>query len=117
MSGNFEAFASFLGRLPHTTNGDDLRCFQFAQVEQSAQPPKMNGQTSALCFFLRPPRRSRSSARRHYPRKLPRVLTPDQVRRLIEAARGPGPGLKHKAAPSIACGAGLCGCEETALGR
>jgi integrase/recombinase XerD len=42
-------------------------------------------------------------ARTHYPRKLPRVLTPDQVARLIEAA--PGPGLKHKAALSVAYGA------------
>jgi len=35
-------------------------------------------------------------ARTQYPRKLPRVLTPDQVARLLETA--PGPGLKYKAA-------------------
>jgi hypothetical protein len=38
-------------------------------------------------------------ARTHYPRKLPRVLAPEQVARLIEAA--PGPGLKYKAALSM----------------
>jgi integrase/recombinase XerD len=43
----------------------------------------------------------------HYPRKLLRVLTLDQVARLLEAA--PGPGLKHKAALGIAYGAGLRG--------
>jgi integrase/recombinase XerD len=44
-------------------------------------------------------------ARVHYPRKLPRVLSPEEVGRLLEAA--PGPGLKYKAALSIAYGAGL----------
>jgi integrase/recombinase XerD len=52
-------------------------------------------------------------ARTHYPRKLPRVLAPEQVARLIEAA--PGPGLKYKAALSIAYGAGLRGCEVVML--
>ena len=47
-----EAFASFLGRSPDTATGDDIRRFQFAQVEQGAQPPKMNTQASALRFFF-----------------------------------------------------------------
>jgi integrase len=37
------------------------------------------------------------------PRKLPVVLSPDEVRRMLEAA----PGLKYKAALSVAYGAGL----------
>src|SRR5215470_14175190 len=41
-----EAFANFLGRSPDTATGDDIRRFQFAQVEQGAQPPKMNAQAS-----------------------------------------------------------------------
>ena len=60
-----------------------------------------------------PDRDARQLARTHYPRKLPRVLAPDQVARLIEAA--PGPGLKHKAALSIAYGAGLRGGEVVML--
>src|SRR5580692_5767026 len=47
-----EAFARFLGRSPDTATGDDIRRFQLAQVEQGAQPPKMNTQASALRFFL-----------------------------------------------------------------
>ena len=47
-----EAFARFLGRSPDTATGNDIRRFQFAQVEQGAQPPKMNGQASALRFFF-----------------------------------------------------------------
>ena len=47
-----ETFARFLGRSPDTATGDDIRRFQLAQVEQGAQPPKMNSQASALRFFL-----------------------------------------------------------------
>src|SRR5258705_12566350 len=104
-----EAFARFLGRSPDTATGDDIRRFQLSQVEQGAQPPKMNAQASALRFFftitLGRADLAHQLARTHYPRKLPRVLAPDQVAQLIEAA--PGPGLKYKAALSIAYGAGL----------
>jgi hypothetical protein len=47
-----ETFASFLGRSPDTATGDALRRFQLAQVEEGAQPPKMNAQASALRFFF-----------------------------------------------------------------
>ena|SRR5215475_5949349 len=101
---NVEAFAKFLGRSPDTATGDDIRRFQLAQVE-------------ALRFFftitLGRADLAHQLARTHYPRKLPRVLTPDQVAGLIEAA--PGPGLKHKAALSVAYGAGLRGCEVVML--
>ena len=97
-----ETFARFLGRSPDTASGDDIRRFQLAQVEQGAQPPKMNSQASALRFFLTitlgRADLAHQLARTHYPRKLPRVLAADQVARLIEAA--PGPGLKYKAALS-----------------
>src|SRR5262249_45942550 len=76
-----------------------------------------NEQASALRFFftitLGRADLAHQLARTHYPRKLPRVLTPDQVAGLIEAA--PGPGLKHKAALSVAYGAGLRGCEVVML--
>ena len=77
----------------------------------------MNTQASALRFFLTitlgRADLARQLARTHYPRKLPRMLTADQVARLLEAA--PGPGLKHKAALSIAYGAGLRGAEVVML--
>ena len=69
----------------------------------------VNAQASALRFFftitLGRADLAHQLARTHYPRKLPRVLTPDQVARLLETA--PGPGLKYKAALSVAYGAGL----------
>jgi integrase/recombinase XerD len=114
---HIEAFAGFLGRSPDSATGDDIRRFQFAKVEQGAQPPKMNAQASALHFFftitLGRVDLAHQLARTQYPRKLPRVLAPNQVARLIEAA--PGPGLKHKAALSVAYGAGLRGCEVVML--
>src|SRR6516165_4519 len=101
---HIETFARFLGRSPDTASGDDIRRFQLAQVEQGAQPAKMNTQASALRFFftitLGRAELAHQLARTHYPRKLPRVLARDQVARLIEAA--PGPGLKYKTALSIA---------------
>jgi integrase/recombinase XerD len=112
-----EAFARFLGRSPDAATGDDLRRFQLTQVEQGAQPPKMNAQASALRFFfivtIGRADLAHQLARTNYPRKLPRVLTPDQVARLLDAA--PGPGLKYKAALGIAYGAGLRGGEVVTL--
>lgn len=112
-----EVFAKFLRRSPDTATRDDVRQFQLHQVEQGAQPPKLNNQASALRFFfaitLDRADLAHQFARTHYPRKLPRVLSPDEVTRLLEAA--PGPGLKYKAALSIAYGAGLRGGEIVML--
>ena len=49
---HIETFAGFLDRSPDTASGDDIRRFQLEQVEQGAQPPKMNTQASALRFFF-----------------------------------------------------------------
>jgi site-specific recombinase XerD len=112
-----EALAKFLDRSPDTVTGDELRRFQADQIARGAQPPKMNSQASALRFFftitLGRPDLANQLARTHYPRKLPRVLSPEDVGRLLDAA--PGPGLKYKAALSIAYGAGLRGGEVVML--
>jgi site-specific recombinase XerD len=104
-----EAFARFLGRSPDTATAEDVRCFQVHLTESGVQPPTLNSSASALRFFfgttLDRAELARHLARVHYPRKLPRVLSPEEVGRLLEAA--PGPGLKYKAALSIAYGAGL----------
>jgi integrase len=47
----------------------------------------------------------------HQPRKLPQVLSGEEVTRLLEAA----PGLKYRAALSVAYGAGLRAAEVVAL--
>ena len=103
------AFAKFLGRSPDTATADDVRRFQVHLSETGARPSTLNSATSALRFFfgttLDRPALARHLARVHCPRPLPRVLSPEEVGRLLEAA--PGPGLKYKAALSIAYGAGL----------
>jgi len=114
---HIETFSRFLGRSPDTATGDDVRRFQADQIARGAQPPKMNTQASALRFLftvtLGRVDLAHQLARTHYPRKLPRVLSPEDVGRLLEAA--PGPGLKYKAALSIAYGAGLRGGEVVML--
>ena len=111
-----EALAKFLDRSPDTVTGDELRRFQADQIARGAQPPKMNSQASALRFFftitLGRPDLANQLARTHYPRTLPRVLSPEDVGRLLDAALGPG--LKYKAAlASEAVKSSCCGSETS----
>src|ERR1700758_2033741 len=112
-----ETFPKFLGRSPDTAATEDLRRYQVHQTESGINPPAMNSSASALRFFFKVTLGradlATQLARIHYPRRLPRVLSPEDVGRLIEAA--PGPGLKYKAALSVAYGAGLRASEVVAL--
>ena len=114
---HIETFTRFLGRSPDAATAEDLRRFQVHELEQGGRPPKMNTQVSALRFFfgktLGRLDLAHQLSRVDYPRKLPRVLPMNDVTRLLEAA--PGPGLKYKAALSIAYGAGLRGGEVVML--
>ena len=100
-------FAKFLGRSPDTAKAEDVRGFQLHLTSSGAGVPKINTTISALRFFfnvtLDRPDLSRRLATIHEPRKVPVVLSPDEVVRFLEAA----PGLKYKAAFSVAYGAGL----------
>jgi integrase/recombinase XerD len=106
---HIDRFLAFLGRAPETATADDLRDFQVHLNQDGVRPASFNSAVSALRFFfcttLGQPGLGHQLARMHYPRKLPRVLSPEDVMRLLEAA--PGPGLKYKAALSVAYGAGL----------
>lgn len=100
-------FAAFLGQPPDTAQPDDIRRFQIHQRENGAQPPTINGSVSALRFFftvtLDRPDLSRRLVLVRHPRKLPAVLSVEEVGRLLEAA----PGLKYKAILGTTYGAGL----------
>src|SRR5262245_61201705 len=105
-----ENFTAFLGRSPDTATAEDVRRFQVHLTEiGGVGPSSINQAATALRFFfgttLDRPELARHLARVFYPRPLPRVLSAEEVGRLLEAA--PGPGLKYKAALSIAYGAGL----------
>jgi integrase len=83
--------------------------------ERGVQPPTINCSVSALRFFftvtLDRPDLSRRLVLVRHPRKLPTVLSVEEVGRLLEAA----PGLKYKAALGTAYGAGLRVSEVAAL--
>lgn len=100
-------FATFLRRPPDTATADDVRRFQVEQRDAGIPAPTMNSIVAALRFFFTHtvdrPDLARKLFRVSYPRKLPVVLSPDEVARLLQATTC----LKHQAALSVAYGAGL----------
>ncbi len=100
-------FATFLGRPLDTTTAEDLRRFQVEQRDAGVPVPTMNSIVAALRFFftntLDRPDLARKLFRVSHPRKLPVVLSTDEVARLLQATTC----LKHQAALSVAYGAGL----------
>jgi integrase/recombinase XerD len=110
-----KTFTSFLGRSPDTATAEDLRRFQLHQTRTGIRPPSINGSVAALRFFftvtLDRPEMARHVTFVREPRKLPAVLSPEEVARLLEAAPGP----KYKAALSAAYAAGLRVSEVVAL--
>ncbi len=100
------SFAAFLGQPPDTATAEDLRRFQVHQRESGVKPPSINCSVSALRFFftvtLDRPDLSRRLVLARYPRKLPAVLSVEEVGRVLEAA----PGIKYKAILGSAYGAG-----------
>jgi integrase/recombinase XerD len=94
---------------------EDVRRYQLHLAASGAHIPILNHTVAALRFFFKVTlRRSdiiEHTAFLHAPRKLPVVLSPAEVLRLLEAA----PGLKYKAALSVAYGAGLRAAEVISL--
>jgi integrase/recombinase XerD len=100
-------FATFLGRPPDTATAEDLRRFQIEQREGGMPVPTMHSIVAALRFFfthtLDRPDLARRLVRMKQMRKLPVVLSRDEVARLLGATTC----LKHQAALAVAYGAGL----------
>jgi integrase/recombinase XerD len=101
------SFAAFLKRSPDTATAEDIRRFQLHQHESGVQSPTINCSVSALRFFftvtLDRPDLSRRLVLARAPRKLPDVLSVEEVGRLLDAA----PGIKYKPILGTAYGAGL----------
>jgi site-specific recombinase XerD len=106
---------AFLGRTPDTASFEDIRRFQLHLATSGAGTPVRNQAVAALRFFFRVTLRRYAiiehTAFIHDPRKLPVVLSPQEVARLLDAA----PGLKYRAALSVAYGAGLRAAEVVSL--
>jgi site-specific recombinase XerD len=90
---NVRAFAAFIGRSPDTATAEDLRRFQHHQAQTGVRPPSINSAVAALRFFFtvtldRPDLARRLTVVRE-PRRLPAVLSVEEVTLLFEAAPGP----------------------------
>ena len=112
---NVRAFAAFIGRSPDTATAEDLRRFQLHQTQTGTRPPSIKSAVAALRFFFtvtldRPDLARRLTIVRE-PRRLPAVLSVEEVALLLQAAPGP----KYKAAFGTAYGAGLRVSEVVAL--
>src|SRR6476660_9867519 len=108
-------FAVFLGRSPDTAKSEDVRGFRLHLASSGTGTPKINATVSALRFFfnvtLDRPELAKHLSFMREPRKVPVVLSPEEVARFLEAA----PSIKYKAALSVAYGAGLRVSEVVAL--
>ena len=108
-------FTAFLGRSPDTATPEDVRRYQLHLTNAGVRATTVNAMVSALRFFfsvtLDRPSVTRLLAVVAEPRKIPVVLSPEEMARLLEAAPGP----KYKAALSVAYGAGLRVSEVVAL--
>jgi integrase/recombinase XerD len=107
--------AVFLGRSPATATAEDLRRYQLHLTDTGVRAPSVNSAVSALRFFFSITV-DRAAVTKPLtfvaePRKIPVVLSPEEVARFLEAAPGP----KYKAALSAAYGAGLRVSEVVAL--
>jgi integrase/recombinase XerD len=106
---------AFLGRSPDTATAEELRLYQLQLTEAGVRPPTINSAVSALRFFFSVtvdrPAVTNPLTFVAEPRKIPIVLSLEEVVRVLEAAPGP----KYKAALSAAYGAGLRVSEVVAL--
>ena len=100
-------FTKYLGRSPDTATVEDLRKYQLHLVDHGISPASLNSAISGLKFFFNVTLdRSDLMAKMqpvHLPRKLPVILSPEEVSRLIAAAGN----LKHQTALAVAYGTGL----------
>lgn len=102
-----KVFAKYLGRSPDTATVEDLRNFQLYLVDHGTSPTTLSATISGLKFFFENTvGRGEVMAKMQpvrLPRKLPVVLSREEVARLIAAAGS----LKYQTAFSVAYGTGL----------
>jgi len=105
----------FLGRSPDAASPEDLRRFQLHLSRAGVSNISINAIITGLRFFFEITLDDHQALCKmstvREPRKLPVVLSPDEVRRLLEATTN----VKYKAALATAYGAGLRASEVTHL--
>jgi site-specific recombinase XerD len=102
-----ERFTRYFRRSPDQADAEDLRRFQLHLATEGVSRTNINQHLTGLRFFyaitLSRPGVLAKVSHLHEPEKLPLILSMEEVTRLLEAAAN----LKHKAALSVAYGAGL----------
>jgi len=100
-------FTRFLGRAPDTATAEDLRGYQLRLVKQGTSSTTLNATITALKFFfevtLDRPEAMKKMHHVYQPRRLPEILSCDEITRLLRATDS----LKYQAALGVAYGAGL----------
>lgn len=112
---NIKKLADYLGHSPHTATKEELRQFQLSLVKNDTSRISINAALTAIRFLfnitLDKPEQVKYLVSVPVPRKLPRILSREEVTRLIESTQHP----KYKTAFSVAYGAGLRISEIVAL--
>jgi len=110
-------FTAFLGRSPDTATPEELRAYQLHMTDTEVTPSVYNARVAGLRFFFGMTCDREDMKKyiqfRTEPRKLPIVLSFEEVSAVLASA--PGPGLKYRAALGIGYGAGLRASEVTNL--
>ena len=108
-------FAAFLGHSPDRATIEDIRRYQLSLASSGLGVPSVNAAMTALRFFFKVTLRrgdvTEDIVFAREPRRLPVVLSPEEVARLLAAAAD----VKYKAALSIAYGTGLRASEVISL--
>ena len=112
---HLKSFADFIGRSPDKATPEDVRRYQLRLASIGTTVPTLNAGASALRFFFRVTLKRRDLAETvvsvREPRRLPVVLSPEEVSRLLASTTN----IKHKAALSLAYATGLRSSEVVSL--
>ena len=94
-----KSFADFIGRSPDKATAEDVRRYQLRLASIRTGVPTLNFGASALRFFFKITLKRNDLADAvvsvREPRRLPVVLSPEEVSRLLAATTN----IKHRAAP------------------
>jgi len=108
-------FADFLGRSADKATPEDVHRYQLWLASIGTTVPTVNVSATALRFFFRLTLKRHDLAEEvvstREPRRLPVVLSPEEVARLLASARN----IKHKALLSLAYATGLRSSEVVSL--
>jgi len=100
-------FPEFFGHSPHKTTTENLRQYQLHLVSSGIKSPFINAVITALRFLFTVKLDRQEAVKKlcpiHEPRRLPEVLSPEEITRVINTTCA----FKYKTVLSVAYGTGL----------